>query len=109
MDQLHQFARFRHCSCQRFFNKYVFAFPDGFLTKMKMKMGRSDDVDDITGIYQGIGVRKTLDLVFLADFGGVRIIGVIESYQLRFLDLLPIVQMKLPQMPNSENPYFKHL
>jgi hypothetical protein len=52
------------------------------------------------------GSRK---LVFLRDFFGGGVIGIVKSYQLDPFDLFPVVQVKFAQMTYPKNSYFKHL
>jgi hypothetical protein len=87
----------------------MFAFTDGLFAENKMGGCGSDDVNHITDIHQLGGVGKAGELVFTRDFPGYFVIGVIESYQFRRLDLFPVIQMKFAQVTDAKYTYFKHL
>ena len=87
----------------------MFAFTDGFLTKVKVEGGWGYDIDEVAGFDQGILVGEALQLVFFGDFCGDRVIGVIESHQFCSFDLFPVVKMKFPEVTDAKNTHFKHL
>ncbi len=74
-----------------------------------MSRGGGDDIDYVTGIHQLSGVGKAGKLVFIGDFAGDGVVGVIKSYQFRLFDLFPVIQMKFTQVTDAKNTYFKHL
>ena len=55
------------------------ALADGFFTELEMEGGGGDDVDEIAGVDEAIGVGEAGDLVFGGGFAGIGIIGVKET------------------------------
>ena len=74
-----------------------------------MRGSRSDDIHHITDVHQLGRIGKAGELIFIGDFPGYCIIGVIKSYQFGCLYLFPVIQMKFTKVTDAKNTYFKHL
>ena len=57
--KLYYLMRLLHSICKRLLHKYMPAVAYGFLTKIKMKGGRSDNVHRIAGCYKLVLVIKS--------------------------------------------------
>src|SRR5258708_1842948 len=76
---------------------------------MEMKMSRGHDVYQVASVYEAFGGRKPGKLIFIGNFQGNGVIGVVKSYQFCYFYFFPIVEVKFSEVTNSKNAYFQHL
>ena len=88
--------------------KYMFAFFDGGFTEFKMKGGRGDNINCITGIHQLFNIVKGGKLVFFAHGFSVFRGGVIETHEFYAVDFFPVVEVKFSKVTHAKNTNFKH-
>ena len=72
-------------------------------------VGRSNNINDIAGIHQFACIGISSYSVGLRYFFCLSIIGVEKAYQLNAFNFLPVIQVKLTQMPNAKNANFQHV
>jgi len=108
-DELYELAGFVHGIGEGFLHEYVFTLTYGFFAQIKVEGGRGDDIDEVTGFDEAFGVQKSWDLIFIGDFLGDAVVGVVESYQFCYFYFFPVVEVKFSEVTDSKDADFKHL
>ena len=89
--KLYQLPGFFHGIGQGLFYKNMFTLFDGFFAEFKMIIRGGHHINGIAGINQAVGIEKAGELVFIGDFTGCIIVGIIKTNDLGTLDFFPVI------------------